>query len=165
MEIPAAAIRLTGIADRIDIKKSGLADIVDYKTGLSPTLPQARSLLDPQLALEAAALRNGAFRDTGSPEPENLIYVRLRPGERFRAEQVNNEHSTRSSKKPPKSALDLAMESIEQLEKFVNLLKRGENGFASRLVPEQQQSYGGEYDHLARVAEWSTAEAGDADAE
>jgi ATP-dependent helicase/nuclease subunit B len=45
----------------------------------------------------------------------------------------------------------------------VRSLREGENGFASRLVPEEQQSYGGEYDHLARVSEWSTAEPGDGD--
>lgn len=165
MEMPLAGIRLTGIADRIDLKKNGLADIVDYKTGLSPSVQQARALLDPQLALEAAALRGGAFRNVGNQEPENLVYVRLRPGERFLSEQVNNEHSTRSTKKQPKSALELAIESVEQLEKFVGLLQRGERGFASRLIPEQQQTYGGEYDHLARVSEWSTAEAGDGDGE
>ncbi|MDS7598279.1 double-strand break repair protein AddB [Agrobacterium tumefaciens] len=161
-EIPEAGIRLTGIADRIDIKTSGLADIIDYKTGLAPSVNQARALLDPQLSLEAAALMRGAFRDTGSPTPENLIYVRLRPGDRFFADQVNNEGSTRS-KKPPKSAVELATESIDQLAKFVGSLRDGKNGFASRLVPEEQQSYGGEYDHLARVSEWSTAEPGDGD--
>ncbi|MNU91379.1 PD-(D/E)XK nuclease superfamily protein [compost metagenome] len=162
-EIAEAGIRLTGIADRIDIKTNGHADIIDYKTGLAPSVNQARALLDPQLALEAAALMRGAFREAGSPTPDNLIYVRLRPGERFFADQVNNEHSSRSSKRPPKSAIELATESIEQLTKFVHSLRNGENGFASRLVPEEQQSYGGEYDHLARVSEWSTAEPGDGD--
>lgn len=82
-EIVEAGIRLTGVADRIDIKTNGQADIIDYKTGLAPSVNQARALLDPQLALEAAALMRGAFREAGSPTPENLIYVRLRPGERF----------------------------------------------------------------------------------
>ena len=36
----------------------------------------------------------------------------------------------------------------------------GRLGFASRLIPEQERDYGGEYDHLARVAEWSSAENG-----
>ena len=162
-EIPEAGIRLTGIADRIDIKTSGQADIIDYKTGLAPSVNQARALLDPQLALEAAALMRGAFREAGSHTPENLIYVRLRPGARFVPDQVNNEHSNRSGKKAPKSAIELATESIDQLAKFVRSLRDGENGFASRLVPEEQQSYGGEYDHLARVSEWSTAEPGDGD--
>ncbi|MGV1821714.1 double-strand break repair protein AddB [Agrobacterium sp. CG160-95] len=162
-EIPEAGIRLTGIADRIDIKTGGQADIIDYKTGLAPSVNQARALLDPQLALEAAALMRGAFREAGSQTPENLIYVRLRPGTRFFADQVNNEHSNRGGKKAPKSAIELATESIDQLAKFVRSLRDGENGFASRLVPEEQQSYGGEYDHLARVSEWSTAEPGDGD--
>ncbi len=165
-EIAEAGIRLTGVADRIDIKTSGKADIIDYKTGLSPSLRQARSLLDPQLALEAAALMRGAFKDVGSPTPEDLIYVRLRPGERFSGKDiVNNEITKATAKTAPKSAVELANDSIEQLTNFVISLREGKNGFVSRLIPEEQQSYGGEYDHLARVSEWSTAEPGDGDAE
>ena len=153
-DIPEAGLRLTGIADRIDIKKSGLATIIDYKTGSSPTCSQARSLLDPQLALEAAALRAGAFQSVGSLEPDELLYVRLKPGDRFKAECVNNEAA-----KNGKSAIELAEESIEQLTKFVMHLRSGEAGFASRIVPFMQSDYGGDYDHLARVAEWATADA------
>lgn len=152
-EIPGAGIRLTGIADRIDIKGSGLATIIDYKTGSNPTPSQARTLLDPQLALEAAALRAGAFKSAGSTEPDELLYVRLKPGDRFKPEIINNEAA-----KNGKSAMDLADESVEQLTKFVTVLKSGEAGYASRLVPFMQSNYGGEYDHLARVAEWSTAD-------
>ena len=164
-DIPEAGIRLTGVADRIDIKTNGKADIVDYKTGLSPTVKQARSLLDPQLALEAAALMRGAFRDAGTPTPEDLIYVRLRPGERFGTDVVNNENAKATAKAVPKSAAELATDSIDQLAKFIKALREGKNGFVSRLIPEEQQSYGGEYDHLARVSEWSTAEPGDGDGE
>lgn len=158
MELDAAGIRLTGVADRIDVKGPGAADIIDYKTGYNPSPTQARALLDPQLALEAAALRAGAFRDAGNLTPENLLYVRLRPGSRFRTDQINNELSTRDPTKA-KSALQLAEESIDQLTKFVLLLKSGERGFSSRLIPAQQYEYGGDYDHLARVSEWATAEA------
>src|SRR5690606_821758 len=104
-EIPGAGIRLTGIADRIDIKGTGQATIIDYKTGANPTPSQARTLLDPQLALEAAALRAGAFKSVGSIEPEELLYVRLKPGDRFKTETVNNEAA-----KNGKSAIDLADE-------------------------------------------------------
>jgi ATP-dependent helicase/nuclease subunit B len=159
-EVPEAGIRLTGIADRIDIKGSGLATIIDYKTGSSPTPSQARSLLDPQLALEAAALRAGAFKSLGAQDVDELLYVRLKPGERFKVECVNNE-----SAKNGKPALDLAEESIAQLTKFVAVLRSGETSFASRLVPFMQGDYGGDYDHLARVAEWATADAEEADAD
>ena len=157
LDLPAAGIRLTGLADRIDIKAAGYADVIDYKTGSNPSVSQARSLLDPQLALEAAALRGGAFRGTGALAAENLIYVRLRPGSRFKAETVNNEMSERA--KTPKSAGDLATEAIDQLLKLVMLLQSGQKGFVSRLIPAMQNDYSGDYDHLARVAEWSTAEA------
>ncbi|CAD7049394.1 double-strand break repair protein AddB [Pseudorhizobium endolithicum] len=159
-DIPGAGIRLTGIADRIDVKGSGLATIIDYKTGSSPTCSQARSLLDPQLALEAAALRAGAFRSVGSLEPDELLYVRLKPGNRFKPECVNNEAA-----KNGKSAIDLAEESMEQLTKFVMHLRSGQAGFTSRLVPFMQSDYGGDYDHLARVAEWATADAEEGDAD
>jgi ATP-dependent helicase/nuclease subunit B len=156
MELEPVNIRLTGIADRIDIKGPGSADIIDYKTGYNPSPPQARALLDPQLALEAAALAAGAFRDAGSLRPQDLLYVRLRPGSRFKVDTVNNEFSSRSEK--AKSAMDLAEESIDQLVRFVSLLQSGEKGFTSRLIPAQQFDFGGDYDHLARVSEWSTAE-------
>ncbi|WP_086997472.1 double-strand break repair protein AddB [Rhizobium sullae] len=156
VELEPISIRLTGVADRIDATGPNAADIIDYKTGFNPTPAQARALLDPQLALEAAALSAGAFRDIGSLVPQDLIYVRLRPGSRFRTDVVNNETSTRSDK--AKSARDLAEESIDQLVKFVSLLQSGERGFTSRLIPAQQFDFGGDYDHLARVSEWSTAE-------
>jgi len=47
---------------------------------------------------------------------------------------------------------------MDQFVKFVSLLQSGEKGFSSRLIPAQQFEYGGDYDHLARVSEWSTAE-------
>ena len=156
VELEAINIRLNGVADRIDVTGPHAADIIDYKTGYNPSPAQARVLLDPQLALEAAALRDGAFRDVGSLIPQDLLYVRLRPGRRFQVDTVNNESSARSDK--AKSAMDLAEESIDQLVKFVSLLQSGEKGFTSRLIPAQQFDFGGDYDHLARVSEWSTAE-------
>ncbi|MGO8034074.1 PD-(D/E)XK nuclease family protein, partial [Rhizobium ruizarguesonis] len=81
----------TGVADRIDITGPNSADIIDYKTVYNPSPAQARLLLDPQLALEAAALSAGAFRDAGSLVPQDLLYVRLRPWSRFQVDTVNNE--------------------------------------------------------------------------
>lgn len=156
LPIEPLGIRLTGSADRIDLLADGSATIIDYKTGSNPTPKQARTLLEPQLSLEAAALEGGGFKGLTPTPARELLYVRLRPGARFKSEVVNNE-----SAKDGKSASDLAAESLAQFTRFVAVLQSGERGFTSRLVPFKQMDYGGEYDHLARVAEWSTATADD----
>jgi ATP-dependent helicase/nuclease subunit B len=49
--------------------------------------------------------------------------------------------------------------------KLTTALREGRAGFKSRVAPFRDRDYGGDYDHLARVAEWSAAdgeeEAGD----
>jgi ATP-dependent helicase/nuclease subunit B len=167
-EVPASlelqsGIRITGIADRIDIRGPNSADILDYKTGSSPSLKEARILLDPQLALEAAALKRGAFKGIPALVPESLIYVRLRPGTKFKTECVNNEFSKASAKTVIKTADDLAADSVRELEKLVGVLKSGSKGFMSRLIPVRQGDRSGDYDHLARVAEWATADGDEED--
>ncbi|KQV35856.1 MULTISPECIES: double-strand break repair protein AddB [unclassified Rhizobium] len=154
-------IKLTGIADRIDILNDGTAVILDYKTGSSPSVREARTLLDPQLALEAAALKAGAFPKIGRKEPQSLVYVRLKPGDRFKSEEVNNEGASRAGVET-KSADQLAEESLRELIGLLLALRSGKYGFASRLIVQKERDYGGEYDHLARVAEWATAD-GDED--
>ncbi|WP_026615258.1 double-strand break repair protein AddB [Ensifer aridi] len=162
MELGLADIRLTGIADRLDRLKDGTVDIIDYKTGSSPSPREARALLDPQLALEAAALKAGAFRAVGSARPHSLRYVRLKPGSRFAVDTVNNENSR---SKEAKSTDQLAEESLAELKKLLAALMSGRHGFASRLIVQKERDYGGEYDHLARVAEWATADGEDDDEE
>src|SRR5690606_13504618 len=47
-----SGVTLSGYADRVDLLAGGMADILDYKTGYSPSRAQAHTLLAPQLALE-----------------------------------------------------------------------------------------------------------------
>src|SRR5690606_6184478 len=44
-----SGVTLSGYADRIDMLPGGMADILDYKTGASPSKAQAHTLLAPQL--------------------------------------------------------------------------------------------------------------------
>ena len=164
MDLPGG-FKLTGYADRIDITRAGVADIIDYKTGSSPSLKQARTLIDPQLSLEAAALQGGGFAQVGAREPGDLIYVRLRPGDKFKPEIVNGDPASSRSKTPPKTSAQLAEDAARELVKLLTLLKTGKRGFLSRVLPETA-AITGDYDHLARVAEWASGEdndEGDAD--
>ncbi|APG89378.1 double-strand break repair protein AddB [Sinorhizobium americanum] len=162
MELGISDIRLTGIADRLDRLANGTVDIIDYKTGSSPSAREARALLDPQLSLEAAALKAGAFATIGAALPHSLRYVRLKPGSRFAVDTVNNENS---KSKETKTAEQLAEESLAELRKLLAALTSGRYGFASRLIVQKERDHGGEYDHLARVAEWATADGEDDDEE
>ena len=160
LQIPAAGITLTGIADRIDLRTDGRADILDYKTGASPSRKQAWTLLDPQLPLEAAALQGGAFADVGPLEPASLAYVRLKPEKPLKVERIEG----RVQGQPQdKSAADLAQESVDRLTDLVNALSEGRIAFASQVIPESAAHYGHDYDHLARVREWSTADSAEGD--
>lgn len=149
---------LSGLADRIDIRHDGTAEIIDYKTGSSPSIKQARTLLDPQLALEAGVLALGGFPTLPPTTPSALLYVRLRPADVLKVENIDN---TNAGKPETRSAEELGEEALKQFAGFVSMLASGKRGFASRLIPASARDFGGEYDHLARVAEWSTGEPGE----
>lgn len=159
LDLPKADLLVTGIADRIDLLADGSADIIDYKTGANPSVKEARSLLDPQLALEAAALLAGGFRDAGRRPARDLLYVRLRPGKGFSEDRVNHRPGEKARGSGETVTTDLlANRATEELERLVLALREGRHGFVSRLIPKKASDHSGDYDHLARVAEWSVAE-------
>lgn len=147
--VAATGISLSGYADRIDLLTGGLADILDYKTGSSPSKGQAHTLLAPQLALEGALLRRGAFVTLGARTPGNLAYVRLR------ANGVVEEESILDFKKQLRSADELAGEAWQRLEKLLDYYNVASTGYLSRALPFREGETNGDYDHLARVLEWS----------
>lgn len=160
-DLGAAGVAITGVADRIDLLPDGRVDLIDYKTGSSPSKKEAQSLLDPQLPLEAAAVEAGGFRGVGSRRARSLYYVRLKPGARFEVERIDSDPGLSRSGEPLPTTEDLASDSLAELRRFVLALRSGKVGYASRLVVQMQSDQSGPYDHLARVAEWSTAEPGE----
>ncbi|WP_269933206.1 double-strand break repair protein AddB [Aminobacter sp. HY435] len=159
IEVGRTGITLSGRADRIDILAGGMADILDYKTGSSPSKAQAHTLLSPQLALEGALLRRGAFRELGQREPSQLAFVRLKPnGEVF-------EESILEHNRKPKSALELSEEAWERLEQLLLHYEDPSTGYLSRALPFREGETDGDYDHLARVLEWSAGGDGGAEGE
>lgn len=157
-DVGATGAVLSGFADRIDVLPAGMADILDYKTGSSPSKGQAHTLLAPQLALEGALLKRGAFRQLGALQPANLAFVRLKAnGEVF-------EESILEHNRQPKSAEALSEEAWRRLEELLVHYNDPATGYLSRALPFREGDTDGDYDHLARVLEWSaggdTPEAG-----
>jgi ATP-dependent helicase/nuclease subunit B len=128
-------------ADRIDILKSGGAAIIDYKTGKPPTDKQVRTL-SPQLPLEGAILNGGGFPDIGARAAQELIYIRFsgnaRPGD---VHEVKD-----SAALIPKAEADLT--------DLIALFDDPDHPYLSRIRPYRADT-AGDYDHLARVREWS----------
>lgn len=153
----AAGPTLSGYADRIDLRTDGAAEIIDFKTGAGPSKVQAHTLVAPQLALEGALLARGAFADIGPREPAELAYVRLRANGTVGQESVL-EHNRRT-----RSAADLSQEAWERLERLFAHYGRAEAGYLSRALPFREGDTEGDYDHLARVLEWSAGADRDGD--
>jgi ATP-dependent helicase/nuclease subunit B len=133
---------LTGIADRIDVLKDGTAAILDYKTGAVPSQKQVAQLLSPQLPLEAAMLAEGGFPGIGQRIAEELIYLSL-SGERQAREPRSIE-----------DAVALAGEAVAQLTRRIAWFQEEATAYRPRVRP-YRADIAGDYDHLARVREWS----------
>lgn len=160
LEMPGGLV-LRGKADRIDLCTDGSAQLIDYKTGTSPTIPQARTLLDPQLALEAHVLLNGGFHDIGPRTVSGMLYVRLTGKEKIADRIDADDADQRGKDEVDNSAEALAERAVREFSGLVEGLRTGRLGFMSRVRPKAQRDFSGDYDHLARVAEWQTANEGE----
>lgn len=133
---------LIGVADRIDVLEDGRAAILDYKTGAPPTATQIKQLLAPQLPLEAAMLERDGF-GIGAFTAEELIYVSLA-----------SEKKARESRALP-AAADLTEKALDGLIRRIALFNDEATPYRSRVQPYLTRVE--DYDHLARVMEWSVS--------
>jgi|HubBroStandDraft_6_1064221.scaffolds.fasta_scaffold22882_2 ATP-dependent helicase/nuclease subunit B len=149
IKLENSSFRLRGIADRIELGGDGRYRIFDYKTGSARTEPQVRTGLAPQLTLEAAILRKGGF--AGIPAESSvaeIAYVLVKGGE-----------PPGESKFISFKGSDADSQADRALEKLTTLAKRFEDQdtpYCSLVHPMWKTQYG-DYDHLARVLEWTSA--------
>jgi ATP-dependent helicase/nuclease subunit B len=149
VEIPLAdgsAFTLVARADRIDRHRDGGATLVDFKTGQPPGLKEVLVGFAPQLTLEAAMLRRGAF---GFPHhgTTDALYLKLggKDGGFIRDLAWKTE-----------AFADVAERHYAGLVALMSSFRAEETGYPARPFPKYARE-GGDYDHLARVREWSLA--------
>lgn len=140
---PAGPFVLRCRADRIDVLRDGRAVILDYKTGSPPSEKQVQALLAPQLPLEGAILQAGGFETVGPRETAELAYVRIAGGAKA--------GEFRSIKGNMPALVDLA---AAHLTARIAQFDDGTTPYMAHLVPFSTK-IPGDYDHLARVREWS----------
>jgi ATP-dependent helicase/nuclease subunit B len=146
--VGSGIFRLTGRADRIErLTEGGRYAILDFKTGSPPSHKQVRIGVSPQLTLEAAMLRRGAFREIAADASiAELVYVKLKGGE------PPGEVSVVDLKgQSPDAAADVAYEKLRAL---VTRFDDEATPYRSLVLAMWKDRYG-TYDELARVKEWS----------
>jgi ATP-dependent helicase/nuclease subunit B len=150
LEIPLGerTFTLRTRADRIEQLKDGTFAILDYKTGQTAQPKQVRTGLAPQLTLEAAILRAGGFGDFGvAKSVTEIAYVSIRG-----LEPPGETRPIRWNDTNPNAQADRARDKLtELLVKF----ESEESGYLSKERPMFMRRFPGDYDHLARVKEWS----------
>ena len=143
--LPDADFILRARADRIDELSDGSLHVLDYKTGSSPSIGQARTL-SPQLALEGIIAREGGFENVSAGPLSELSLMRLRRGKEFGDKGLSDKKM---------SAGDYAEKALKELTAMVIAFSSEDQGYISRRVPFKDSELAGDYDHLARSREWS----------
>ena len=149
IKVGGIEFNLRAKADRMDRMLNGSLSIIDYKTGQPPTAPQVETGLVPQLSLEAAMAMAGAFPDLEGSPVNDLTYLHLSGG------RVPGEV------KRLKVDVDaVAANAIIGLRKLISMYSNPNTPYRSRPRPMFKSRFG-DYDHLARVREWSSSDKDD----
>ncbi len=141
---PFKPFKLTAKADRIELSATGAA-VLDFKTGGIPTAKQVKSGFSPQLTLTGAILAEAGLSGAGPVTPEELTYVRVV------GRKTPGEAKTHGS---GAEAAELSMAALEGLKTRIARFDDPDTPYLSWVAPQFMGTFGGNYDHLARVWEW-----------
>jgi ATP-dependent helicase/nuclease subunit B len=145
---PAGMFQLIAKADRVDQFNDGTLSIIDYKTGATPRKIEIELGFAPQLPLEAALAIQGGFKGVPAAPVSCLEFWRLSggdpPGERVSASN---------------DIVLLATMAFAGLERLVVKFDDPATPYLSRPDPSRAPRFS-DYEHLARVQEWSVIDGG-----
>lgn len=147
---PGGDFTLSATADRIDVLDDGTLAIIDYKTGTPPSTKEVAAGFAPQLPLEAAIARARGYPGTAAHRVSELAFWHLHgraEGGTIGAVNADPER--------------LAAEAEAGLRALIAAYDDPDTPYPARPHPAYAPRYS-DYEHLARVKEWATAEDGEA---
>ena len=149
---PQGPFELVARADRIDRLTDGTLAIIDFKTGAVPGSAEVVAGFAPQLPLEAAMAAAGGFDDLPRGSVGDLEYWRLSGG------RIVGAVSSVGGDSPDA----LAQQAQAGLAKLIETFDDPATPYESRPRANWAPRYS-DYEHLARVKEWSApgADGGD----
>ena len=143
-------------ADRIDTRADGRLVIIDYKTGAPPTAKQVKAGFAPQLPIEAMIAGGHGFEAVAGDAVAALEYWQLKStgGEIRSLEDWGRE--------PLPAPPELAAETRRRLVALIGAFDQAETPYMPRPRPRFAPRFS-DYEHLARIKEWSVPGAEDAE--
>jgi ATP-dependent helicase/nuclease subunit B len=132
-------------ADRIDEIEPGVWDVIDYKTGRVPTNQELEALFAPQLLLEAAMAERGGFdKIAGNASEVHLSYWQANGlGDGGKVSEI-------------KASNELVPAMLALVEKMAAHFAKPGTPYPALPWSAYIPAFN-DYEHLERVAEWSTA--------
>ncbi len=149
---PEGPFELTARADRIDRLRDGSLAIIDFKTGAVPGAAEVVAGFAPQLPLEAAIAVAGGFDGVPADPVGDLEYWRLSGG------RIVGAVSSVGGERPD----ELAARARAGLARLIETFDDPATAYESRPRADWAPRYS-DYEHLARVKEWSAPGAGGGD--
>ncbi len=143
-DAPAGRFEIYAKADRVDETFDGKINIVDYKTGRARTATEVKKGYAPQLPIEGLIAAAGGFDDINKADIKSLMYWKLG------SETITIDEALE----------DLLNQTRDHISEVINLFDFETTGYLSRPNPKNAPDYS-DYEHLARVKEWSVKEEGD----
>jgi ATP-dependent helicase/nuclease subunit B len=148
--------QLRARADRLDQRKDGSLAIIDYKTGAIPSMTDIHLGFAPQLPLEAALAKRGAFKDAATGATiqgavEELAFWQLNGSDTGGVKPI------REAGRGKGATLDydaLADEAYAGLIALLDEFSRDEASYPAQPAAAYAPRYS-DYQHLARILEWS----------
>lgn len=143
---------LSGRADRVDEMADGTLEVIDFKTGTVPSKGAMQAFEVPQLLLEAQMGRAGALEGISPADTSRLTYIKIGLGpEAFTPKDFIAAEGF--------SLMEAADELSRRMQShIVHFLFNDAVAMPARLMPLKGQRFAGAYDHLARVAEWTSVD-------
>lgn len=142
LDMPSGPFELIAKADRIDSLIGGRLAVIDYKTGSPPQPAHMESGHEPQLPLEAAMAARGGFDGVPPTEVGELAVWRLSGG------------ATAGEIKRFDAPTRLADEAYAGLLRLIAAYDDPATPYPARPRADMAPRYS-DYEHLARVKEWS----------
>lgn len=141
---PAGEFVITAKADRVDETKDGKINIIDYKTGRIRSVKEVGKGYAPQLPIEGLIAEAGGFEGLAKAEIDKLLYWQL-----GKKEVVIEENMA-----------DILAQNKERLQELIAIFDFPTTAYICQPNPKKIVQYS-DYEHLARVKEWSVQGDGD----